>query len=293
MPTAANRQRGRLSKRDLVSRLDRRSRERYGGQFKEEWLNDLIKDGLVPGLERSENQGRRPNYFGTRFHYRRALQVRRLAHLGITRRDAQLIQLFVRGYGVEAWQIREELRRELARAIAKLRPKLRSAYFQNARDVTPKIANVVGKQLGPLDERLAAAGLEQPMSFYLEQTRLTFGTTNPSHSFLFGWLLIEKEASTFPEYLEAAFRCDDEVLSHAKLAFRSLNQHGFRKMLGNAVLDSAEFTTVALVWMLLAKQLESTPESLLDRMPQRAGFEKFLGGLVDEVTSAEPEHSGQ
>ena len=38
------------------------------------------------------------------------MQIKRLAHLGITRRDAQLIQLFVRGYGVEAWEIREELK---------------------------------------------------------------------------------------------------------------------------------------------------------------------------------------
>jgi hypothetical protein len=293
MPTAAHRQRSRLSKHDLVSRLDRRSRERYGGEFTEAWLNDLIKDGLVPVLERSENRGRRPAFFATWIHYRRALQVKRLAHLGITGRDAQLIQLFVRGYGVEAWQIREELRREFARAVAKLRPKLRSAYFQNARDITPKKANVIRKQLGPLDERLAAAGLEQPMSFYLEQARLTFGTTNPNLSIFFGWFLVENQSSDFLGYLEAALRCDDEVLSQAKLAFWLLNRHGFKKMLGNAVVDSAEFTTVALVSMLVAKQLESTPESLLDRMPQRAGFEQFFEGLVDEVTSAQPEHSGQ
>lgn len=206
-----------------VSRLDRRSRERYGGEFKESWLNDLIKDGLVPGLEYSENQGRRRTYFATRVHYRRALQVKRLAYVGITRRDAQLIQQFVRGYGVRAWQIREELRREFVRAIAKLRPKLRSAYFQNARKVTPNTESVAREQLGPLDERLAAEGLEQPLPFYLEQVRSMFGgSTNPNLLAFFGWLLIEKPNSAFPDYLESAFQCDDEVLSGAALAFSSL-----------------------------------------------------------------------
>jgi hypothetical protein len=57
MPAAARRQGRQLSKLDLVSRLDRRSRDRYGGEFKESWLNDLVKDGLVPGLEYLENQG--------------------------------------------------------------------------------------------------------------------------------------------------------------------------------------------------------------------------------------------
>ena len=37
--------------------------------------------------------------------------------------------------------------------------------------------------------------------------------------------------------------------------------------------------------LLVAKQLRFTPESLLDGMAQRAGFEQFFAGLVDEVTS--------
>jgi hypothetical protein len=286
MPTAARRQGNRLSKRALVSRLDRRSRERYGGEFKESWLNDLIKDGLVPGLEYSENQGHRRTYFATCIHYRRALQVKRLAHSGITRRDAQLIQLFVRGYGVKAWQIREEMRREFVRVMAKLRPSLRSTYFQNTRRTTLNTENIVRDQFGPLDERLAAADLKQPLSFYLEQVRLMFeGSANPDLLAFFGWLLIEKRNYAIPEYLEAAFHCDDEVLNDAKLAFLLINQYGLKQILCNAVLDSAEFTTVTLVSMLVVQQLGLTPDILLDKIPQRAGFEQFLAGILDGVKS--------
>jgi hypothetical protein len=96
--------------------------------------------------------------------------------------------------------------------------------------------------------------------------------------------LIE-QTSDFPEYLEAAFRCGDEVLSRAKAAFWFLNRYGLKKILGNAILDSAEFTTGALVSMLVAEQLGCTPASLLDSLPQRAGFEQFLEGLVDGVKS--------
>lgn len=286
MPPVVTREPTRLSKSALIKRLDHRSRERYGGEFNEGFLNDLIKDGLLPSLERSENQGRRPTYFATAFHFRRALQIKRLVHQGIPRRDAQLIQLFVRGYGVGPWQIREELKREFVRAVAKLRPTLRSAFFQSSREVPTKTADIIRLQTGPLDERLAAAGLEQPMSFYLGQVRSAFGIKGDLNiPAFFSWLLVEGQASEFPDFLEAAFRCDDEVLNGVKMAFGFINRYGFRKMLGNAVQDSAEFTTVVLVSMLIAEELGFTPESLLDKLPQQAGFGQFLAGLLDGVKS--------
>jgi hypothetical protein len=161
---------------------------------------------------------------------------------------------------------------------------LRSIYFQNARDPTSKIANIISEQSGPLDERLAAAGLKQPMSFYLEQARALFGDSAKPNYFS-GCLLIERP-SDFPEYLEAAFRYGDEVLNRARAAFWSLNRYGLKKILGNAVLDSAEFTASALVSMLVAEQMACTLASLLDRVPQRAGFEQFFARLVEETRLA-------
>ncbi len=93
--------------------------------------------------------------------------------------------------------------------------------------------------------------------------------------------MIEKPNSAFPDYLETAFQCDDEVLSGAALAFSLIDRYGLKKILGNAVLDSAEFTTATLVAMLVVQQLGLTPDFLLDKIPQRAGFEQFLSGILD------------
>ena len=107
----------RLSKTELLRRLDARSRRRYGGPFGEALLNDLIKDGLVPALERSKNEGRKPVYEAGIRHYRRALQIRRLMSRRIFGRDTQKIQLFLRGYGIEPWDVREAVRREYGKHI--------------------------------------------------------------------------------------------------------------------------------------------------------------------------------
>jgi hypothetical protein len=67
-----------LSKVQLLHRLDERSRKRYDAPFSEGVLNDLIKDGLLPALERSKNEGLKPVYEAGASHYRRALQIKRL-----------------------------------------------------------------------------------------------------------------------------------------------------------------------------------------------------------------------
>jgi hypothetical protein len=88
--------------------------------------------------------------------------------------------------------------------------------------------------------------------------------------------LIERRNSAFPEYLEAAFHCDDEVLSDAKLAFSLINQYGFKQILGNAVLNSAEFTTVTLVSILVVQQLGVPPDILLGKILNEPGLSNFL-----------------
>src|SRR5262245_1814144 len=108
---------GRLSKAELLRRLNEWSRTRYGGPFSESLLNDLMKDGSLPAFQRSKNEGLKPVFEASAQHYRRALQIKRLMSRGISGRDTLLIQLFLRGYGVEPWEVREAFRREYARHL--------------------------------------------------------------------------------------------------------------------------------------------------------------------------------
>jgi hypothetical protein len=57
MPSKRTPSPSRLTKPELLRRLDERSRRRYGEPFSKAVLNDLIKDGLLPALERSKNEG--------------------------------------------------------------------------------------------------------------------------------------------------------------------------------------------------------------------------------------------
>ena len=126
-----------LSESEFLRRVDHRSRSRYDEPFPESLLADLHKDDLIPELERSGNEGLSPKYFATWRHYRRALQLQRLRSVGIKGRDALRVQLFVRGYGLKVFEVRDAVRRELLRGLSELRPPLRSQYFHSQRDPGP------------------------------------------------------------------------------------------------------------------------------------------------------------
>jgi hypothetical protein len=276
----------RLSRKELLSRLNRRSFARYGGGFSEPWLNDLIKDGLLPALIRTENDGRRPTYSANVTHYRRALQLKRFHNLGIRGRDAQLLQLFVRGYGVKPWQIREPLQRELVRVIETLRAQLRSGYFQNTRAVGPGHMARIAKQAGPLDERFKLAGFEQPIPFYLEAMRAAFGLDSADKLSLFeNWLLIYPASEESPEPLRSALLSDDATFIKIGAALSVVNRIMFRPMLGNDVIDSPEFTATSLATMLIAEKSGFSVELILSQIARPEGFQALIKNALHAFQS--------
>jgi len=277
-----------LSKSELLQRLDRRSRSHYGGPFPESLFDDLQKDALIPALERSANAGLAPTYFATWRHFRRALQLQRLRWLGIAGRDALRVQLFVRGYGLKAFEVRDALRSEFLIIISKLRPMLRSSYFWNTRDAGPSHFAVMERQLGPLDSRFEVAGLRQPTGFVLELTRIGFGAASRSKlEALEGWLLAGLDNHPLPGLVEEAFKTSDADYVFVRDVLSELHAVMFRPMLGSNFIDSPIWPTVTLVTILVARHLEKssaggfTVADIVARIPCPEGFER----LATEIES--------
>jgi hypothetical protein len=274
----------RLSKTVLIQRLDARSRSRYAGGFLESWYDTLTDSGLIDRLERGPNAGLVPVYFATRAHYRRALQLKRMHSRGITGRDAQLIQLFLRGYGVQAHQVAGALREEIIRTITKFRPMLRSGYFQNSRDPGPKHSESVERQMGRLDPRFEAAGLKQPPEFYLEFIRSAFSAgSGHSSGMIEGILLEQTETDSLPEIVESALKFHRDAYLEVRSIFRLLNQLIFRPMVGEAVIDSPEFTVGVLAVMLVANKVGFSNPQILSSLPSPKGFEALIASVCDVV----------
>jgi hypothetical protein len=162
-----------MNKAALIKRVDRYGRKQYGVGFSVILLNDLIKDNLIPAAARKSNIGKRPVHdYGCRA-YRRALQIVRLIKAGITTRDAQRIQLFVKGYGLEVSDadVRIPLRNEYVRNAKTAWSKARSGYFDNSKAITQKRKHALARQLGEPDQRLAAAGLTPSFDRTVELVR--------------------------------------------------------------------------------------------------------------------------
>jgi hypothetical protein len=240
----------RLSKAELLRRLDARSRERYGGPFSEGLLNDLIKDGLVPALKRSKNEGLKPQYEASALHYRRALQIKRLISIGMSSRDTQRIQLFLRGYGVKPWDVREALRREYAKHLRTLSTQIRSTYLDNDKNIGERHKVSLRKQMGPLDNRLKASGLEMPTDFYIKIGRSAKAPDGDSDDPLVGQLLIDPGSSTLSNQIEKALDQPDEKFVQARAAFHWVDRHVMQRILGVRILNDSNYATIVLVEML-------------------------------------------
>lgn len=128
-----------MNKTELISRAKKRAEERgYRRDFSTAQLNDLIKDGLVPEGKRLNNRGKKPVFDYDWRCYRRVLQILRLQALGIISRDALLLQLFIRGYGVKPFLVRGVLRKEYRKACNQLNRQARSGYLDNNKPIPPK-----------------------------------------------------------------------------------------------------------------------------------------------------------
>jgi hypothetical protein len=276
-----------LSESELLRRLDRRSRSRYSEPFPESLYDDLRKDDLIPALDRSENEGLSPTYFATWRHYRRALQLQRLRSVGIKGRDAHRVQLFVRGYGLKVSEVRDAIRNEFLRGLSELRPPLRSQYFHSQRDPGPAHRAAVERQLGSIDPRLEAAGLKQPVEFYLDKVRLGFGAASRSPVAEMEGLL-SSGRDGHPLLNEALHASDDDYIS-ARAALAWMQRTMFRPMLGRSLIDSPNWTALVLVTILVLQHLKKsartgfTVGSILTRIPFRGGFERLARGLMSKM----------
>jgi hypothetical protein len=91
---------------------------------------------------------------------------------GMSGRDALRIQLFLRGYGVKPWDVREALRREYGKHLRTASAKIRSTYLDNNREIGERHKASLRKRMGELDNRLKDADLEMPTDFYIEMAPL-------------------------------------------------------------------------------------------------------------------------
>jgi hypothetical protein len=284
-----------LSKAELLGRLDRRSRSRYNAPFLESLFDDLQKDDLIPALERSQNVGLSPTFFATWRHYRRALQLQRLRSVEIKGRDALRVQLFVRGYGLEAWEVREALRKEFLRGLRELRPQLKSGYFSNSREPGPRHLASAERQLGIIDSRFESAELKQPTDFYLGKVRLGFGAASCSPLAEVEGIL-SADQSGHP-LLDKALSASDDDYSSARAALAWMQRGIFQPMLGRSFLDSPNWPTLALVTILVLQHMKKsksgfTAASILSRIAFRVGFERLARTLRSEVSNGVERNGG-
>jgi hypothetical protein len=160
-----------LTKTELLWRLWSRAPSSIAPAITAVWLNDLLKDGLIPRAERLGNDGRRPIYLYDFRAYRRARQIIRFRQFGVLDRDSLTVLLFINGYGVPPHLVREALAREWARWATNIVGQVRSGYMSNWRDIPPKHKSALVRELGPLDPHLRAIGAPHAPDFAIEMFR--------------------------------------------------------------------------------------------------------------------------
>jgi len=278
-----------LSKKELLRRLDDRSRSRYGEPLPESLFDDLQKDDLIPTLGRSDNDGLSPTYFATCQHYCRTLQLQRLRSKQIKGRDALRVQLFVRGYGLKVSEVRGALRSEFLRGLRELRPQLRSQYFRRGdREPGPGHLGAVEGQLDEIDPRFKAAGLTQPTTFYLNQVRLGFGVV--SRSFLApleGLLLAGLDDHPLPKLIEDALNASDDEYVSARAALTWMERTTFRPVVGKNFVDDPNWPTHVLVIILVLRRVQKSigrfsVAGILSQIPSRVGFDHLANRLLNK-----------
>src|SRR5262249_40538350 len=210
-------------------------------------------DGLLDALERSKNEGLKPVYDAGAQHYRRALQIKRLMARGISGRDKLRIQLFLRGYGVKPWDVREAVRREYANHLRSAFAQVRSTYLDNTREIGPAHKSSLRKQLGSLDERLKAAGLEMSPDAYIELTREAKLPINDGH-LLAGWLCIDPGSDRFSDRIENALSQPGAKFIEGREGFRPVDRAGYSRAMSTKNVNDPNCATIAFIQMLCCVQ---------------------------------------
>jgi hypothetical protein len=160
-----------VKKADFIARVRARANALYGVEFTAVLINDLIKNGLIAEGSRKANEGRKPVYDFDFRAYRRALQIARLWKMGIRRRDAIRVQLFLRDYSLPVWDARETLLREYRFFVKSKAMRVRSSYAGNWKGIPRSRKKRLLADLGALDDRLDAAGWRLQDNSYIACVR--------------------------------------------------------------------------------------------------------------------------
>ncbi len=151
-----------MTKAELVALIHERTALPLGTTFVTSALDDLIKLGLVDPGPRRGNVGRKPNF---EYRWRDCHRIRFIVILqarGMTSRNALRLQLFWAGCRLPISEVRQALLQEYRSAAATLNGQTRSTAVDNRKTLTPKRRASLLREFGPLDTRLADAGLQTP-----------------------------------------------------------------------------------------------------------------------------------
>ena len=160
-----------MNKAGFITRIQKWAKTRYGVDLTAAQINGLINDGLIPEAVRKGHDGQKPIYDYDFRAYRRALQIARLRKLGINGRDAIRLQLFLRGYGLQVWDVREAVLREYRHFAKSEAMRIRSSYIGNWKDVPSGRKASLMREMGEHDLRLIAVGWKLPDDVYIECVR--------------------------------------------------------------------------------------------------------------------------
>jgi hypothetical protein len=151
-----------------------------------------------------------------------------------------------------------------------------------------RVISRCGAATRSLDSRFEASGLKQPTDFILEIMRVGFGAVSRSElEALEGWLLAGLDDHPLPRRVAEALNASDADYVSARDVLSELHAVMFRPMLGRNFIDSANWPTLALVTMLVARHLEKLSAGgfkvadIIARIPSPEGFAR----LATEITS--------
>ncbi len=160
-----------MDKAEFVGRVLSWARRRYGLELTEAWIDDLIKDRLIPEAIRKGNDGLIPIYSYDCLSYRTALQIARLRRDGFIGRNSIRLQLFVKGYSVQFLSVKRALFREYIHYGKSILSQIRSGYIDNRRSIPDRHKQSLARSLGPIDKRFAIANLKLDSDVYIEMLR--------------------------------------------------------------------------------------------------------------------------